>query len=142
MSWTVVFPSAAAQSVNLEPGQATALTPGRYTSVRVASSAALTLNSGTYYFDSLQLEPQSHLNLQQDSGPVVVNATSFFQLRGQIAPVGGGHPDLLLVEVGATDVFVETPFDGAIIAPNASLTSGVSALAEVDPIVRTKSEAA
>lgn len=120
--WTVVYPSATAQAVDLEPGQTSTLTPGRYTTVRVASRATLTLNSGAYYVDSLQLEPQSSLLLQQDSGPIVINATTVLQLRGQLAAVGGGHPDLLLVEVGSSDVFVETPFDGAIVAPNASVT--------------------
>ena len=50
-SWTITFP-ASSTNVQLQPGQTQTLVPGAYATVSVASNATLTLQSGTYYFDS------------------------------------------------------------------------------------------
>ena len=122
LSWKVTFPGVTGGNVNLEPDRQRTLVPGRYDQVRVASRSTLKLSSGTYYLSSLQLEPQAVVSLEQSAGPVLLYVDSSLQLRGTFAVSGGGTPDLGLVFLGSSEVFVEVPFSGALVAPNAKLT--------------------
>lgn len=57
-----------------------AFAPGSYGSVRVASRAKLSLSTGTYYFGSLDVEPQAIVQLKQDLGPVIIYAAREYRL--------------------------------------------------------------
>jgi hypothetical protein len=121
--WTVTVP-ASGPAVSLPPGQSGSRAPGSYGAVQVFSNATLTLLAGTYYVDTLQLEPQSHVILDQAAGPVVIYVRTTVQLRGDLRASSGGAPDLLVVHLGTSDVSAEVPFSGAIVAPNARVFLG------------------
>jgi hypothetical protein len=118
----VVFPSSSTD-VTLQPGQTSSIAPGAFAGVTVNSRATLTLSSGTYYMDSLDVEPQGVVSLS-GPGPFVLNVRSAFNAKGQIVlPVtASAPPTLLVVYAGTSDVFLQAEFDGTLIAPNANVT--------------------
>jgi hypothetical protein len=121
----VVFPSSNAGPVTLAPDATRALAPGAYAAVMVNSRATLTLRAGTYYFDTLDLEPQSKLNLDQSAGAVLLYVRTSIIDRGQIASVAGTAGAFVLGFAGTSAVVIETPFlAGTVIAPNGSVTIG------------------
>jgi hypothetical protein len=122
LSWHVSYPAQTVGAVDVEPGLLQTIAPGRYDTVRVASRATLKLSSGSYYLSTLQLEPQAIVSLDQDKGPVIIYATQSVQLRGSFPPVVGTTPDVAVVYLGTSTVYLETPFSGTLIAPNANIT--------------------
>jgi hypothetical protein len=124
LTWTVALP-ASGPAINVSPGASTSRGPGAYGSVTVFQNATLTLSTGTYYFDTLQLESGAHVVLNQTSGPVVIYVRTTLILRGDIkAATSGAAPDLLLVYLGTVSASAEVPFAGTLIAPNARLFLG------------------
>ena len=118
---SVTFP-ASNTNVTLQPGASTSVAPGAYASVTVNSRATLTLSSGTYYIDSLDVEPQGVIALT-GSGPFVINVRTSFMAKGQVTvPALSPAPTFILVDAGSADVFLQTEFDGTLIAPNANVT--------------------
>lgn len=122
LSWQVTYPEQGSPGIDLAPNQTGELAPGRYLgTVRVASGAKLRLQSGVYYLDqTLQLEAQAILELNQSHGPIIIYVDSV-QLRGAIISSTGDTPDLLIVALGSQTVFVERSYDGALLAPFASM---------------------
>jgi len=76
-----------------------------------------------YFFDSLDLEPQSHLNLNQAAGPVKLFIKTSMIDRGQIATTAGSADGFVLGIAGSSPFSEETPFPaGTVIAPNSLVT--------------------
>ena len=118
---SVTFPSSSTDAI-LNPGQNSAIAPGGYSTVTVNSNATLTLQSGTYYIDALDIEPQGKIALT-GAGPFVLNVRSSLNLKGQIVlPTSAVPPAFVLVDAGTSDVFLQAEFDGTLIAPNANIT--------------------
>jgi hypothetical protein len=122
ISWTAHFPSGTGTTVNLDPNQTRTISAGKYSSVRIASSATLTMNAGTYYMDSLDVEPSATVKLVQTSGPVIIYVAGSIIYRGTFVATNGAPPDLLIAAVSTATVFVEAPYSGALIAPFGSIT--------------------
>lgn len=122
LSWTVHFPTGTSPNVNLEPDKVGTIAPGSYGSVRLASRAKLKLSAGTYYFGSLDVEPQAVVQLVQDLGPVIIYVGGSVIYRGSFAATNGAAPDLVLAVVSNTTVIVEAPFDGALLVPIGTIT--------------------
>jgi hypothetical protein len=119
----VTFPGTTSASVDLEPGVARSLLPGSYADIAVKSGATLTLTAGTYFANSLDLEPQSRLSLDQTAGPIQVFVRDNIIDRGEMAMIGGSPAAFLLGYAGTSTLFVQAPFPGGtVIAPNASVT--------------------
>jgi hypothetical protein len=121
IAWKTRFPTGTPTNVNLEPNKTRTISPGLYGSVRLASGATLTMNAGTYHLDSLDVEPQATVKLVQDSGPVIIYVATSIIYRGSFVATNGAPPDLLLAAVASGTVFVEAPFNGALIAPYGSI---------------------
>lgn len=121
-SWSITYPATTVSDVSLAPNQTGSQAPGRYGAVKLAIGAKLTLSAGSYFLDSIDLEPSSVLILSQDAGPVFVYVRNSPILRGTLSTTSGGSPDLLLGYVGTTEMIVEMPFIGTIVAPNAKVT--------------------
>jgi hypothetical protein len=117
-SLTVTYPASSA-AVTLQPGQTSSISPGAFSSVTVNANATLTLSSGTYYVGSVDIEPSGKIVLN-GAGPVVIDVQSSFMVKGQIV-VPGTSPFIVL-DSGTSDVFLQTEFDGTLIAPNANVT--------------------
>jgi hypothetical protein len=112
----LVFPGGAAVSV--AEGTASVL-PGSYGAGWVNTGARLVLAAGDYYFHELILEAGSTVELP---GPGVrIFIESQFTHRGQLVD-GGGHPVAVEVAVtGTNPVWVESPFAGRLVAPEAEV---------------------
>lgn len=120
-SLSITFPSSST-NVTLQPGQSSSLSPGAFASVTVNSNATLTLQSGTYYLDGLDIEPQGKIVLS-GAGPFVLDVRTSLALKGQIVvPAVSPAPTFVLVDAGVSDVFLQSEFDGTLIAPNANVT--------------------
>jgi hypothetical protein len=119
-SWTVVF-TGTPRDVNLTSGKSTQ-NPGRYGTLRVAGGAELTLNAGAYFIDTLRLDANSKLVLNQDAGPVLLYVGNSLQWRASVRSTRNTPPDLLLVYLGSPGVTIDVAFNGFIVAPNAQLT--------------------
>jgi hypothetical protein len=124
VSWGVVWPAVSGGNLDIQPGQPVTEAPGRFGNVSVKGGATLKLTSGIYYLDSLTMESQSTLSLDQAAGPTTVYTRQGVTFRGANRTVSGAAPDLLLVAIGPNDVIVETSFTGTIVAPAARMTLG------------------
>jgi hypothetical protein len=122
VTWNVTYPSGTGPSYTLNSGQSKTLSPGLYGSIILNSGATLTLSAGTYYLVGLDMESASTVKLDQTNGPVIIYMSDKLILRGTFVSLSGGDPDLLLGYLGQSAIYVETLFNGAIIAPFASLT--------------------
>lgn len=76
LQFTGEYPAAAqAKSYSLEPADSIALEPARYGGLRLAPNSRANLQSGTYYFDSLELESEAKLMVDSSTGPEGARAT-------------------------------------------------------------------
>jgi hypothetical protein len=128
LTWTVTYPNGSGSDVTINAGQSRTLAPGLYGSLQLNSQSTLNLRTGTYFLTNLDVESQATVNLNQTLGPIIIYvANNVIHLRGAFVPVGGSdagivHPDLLIGYLGTSALFVESLFDGAIVAPFAPLT--------------------
>ena len=83
------FPNTNSGDVSLEPGQMAAIAPGSYRNVNVKTGAQLFLETGNYFFVTLDLEPQSSLRLDQEGGPVLISVSSNVIYRGAVTDPAG-----------------------------------------------------
>lgn len=119
--WTVKAPTNSLGNVSLEPDLYRDLQPGRFADLSVKSGATLTLHTGVYAFDSIQLEPDSIIQADDGNGPIQIIVQTGCTFRGRIVSTTGGIPQVLFAVQGSQDVFVEAPFEGVMIAPNATI---------------------
>jgi hypothetical protein len=122
LSWRVNYPDGPANNAVVNAGQSVALAPGKHGTVTANSQGTLTFSTGTYYLTSLNLQAGSTVKLDQGRGPVIVYVTDVIALRSPFVPPTGTTPNVLVAYLGTNNVIVETLFDGAIVAPSASLT--------------------
>ncbi len=121
LSWKVTYPSGTANDVTINSGTKP-LAPGKYGTVTVNSPGVLSLKSGIYYLTGLALQSGSVVNLDQAHGPVIIYTTSSLILRGRFVTLDGASPALMIAYLGTTAIFVETVYNGALLAPSASVT--------------------
>ncbi len=116
-TWKIQFPQSS-QNVTLTSGQSASLAPGAYGAVTVYQSARLSLRSGTYYFDQLDLELQGNIQLDASAGPIIIYAQTKLVYRGNMT---GSTPDKLLVAYsgGLPVTIIESVFNGTLVAPAA-----------------------
>lgn len=119
----VLVPDVVAGNVSIEPDRQVTLTPAKYGNVSIKSRSSVTLSTGIYEFNSLDvLEPQAKLIIDDAAGPVIIYVKSSFIYRGgvQNKAVSGRFPKLLMVYLGTSDLWIESPFQGHLFAPNAT----------------------
>ncbi len=121
VAWTIKVPVANLGNVSLEPDQKRDLLPGRYGNLVVKSRAQLTLHTGVYAFGSIALEPDAKLRIEDREGPVQIVGSGAFTFRGAVVSARQSIPQVLFALQGTQDVFVEKPFTGVLIAPNATV---------------------
>jgi hypothetical protein len=122
LTWEVNYPTGAAPNFTLNQGQIGSIRPGRHGIVRLNSGSTLTLEPGTYYLTSLFIESNAVVRLDQARGPIVIYVTDALALRSPFVPVDGAEPRLMLGYLGTSPIVAETRFQGALIAPSATLT--------------------
>ncbi|HEX2873525.1 MAG TPA: C-type lectin domain-containing protein [Polyangiaceae bacterium] len=122
-SWEVRFPTTNAGVVYRGPDLTTPfpVKPGAYSSVDIQSRSRIKLESGTYYFDSFNSEPQAEILLDRSQGPIFIYVKNTFRYHGAFVN-GGGQPGNVLVGVlGTANVDLQAGFVGTMIAPNAQI---------------------
>jgi hypothetical protein len=121
LAWNVTFITPTQGNVFVSPDTTRVLVPGAYGSVSAHSGAVLKLSTGTYYFDSLGLEPQAVIELDQAAGPVSIYVKSQLTFRGSARGTGGATPALIVGYFGTGTAQLEASFTGTVIAPNGTL---------------------
>jgi len=117
---TVRFPTLQG-NIDLPPKATLSLTPGAHGDVRLKPNATLTLVPGTYYFEGLELEPNSLIDLA-GQGQFVVFVKSRLAIKGAFG--AQALSSLLIVYAGNQMAFLETTFAGTVLAPYGGLTLG------------------
>jgi hypothetical protein len=121
LSWKVTYPSGTATDVTVNSGTKV-LAPGLYGTITVNSPGAITLKTGIYYLTGLGVNSGAVVNLDQAHGPVIIYTTSTLFLRGKFVTLDGASPDLMIAYLGTAAIFVEAVYNGALLAPSASVT--------------------
>ena len=112
--------------IQLEPPngggeRATTVPPGHYSNVTIKSRNRVNLSSGAYQFDSLTLEPQARLVIDDAAGPVYLDVRDSLLFKGAVDGASGKPPAFRLVYVGTASPSIESAFSGVLIAPNTSM---------------------
>ena len=118
IAWSVTLASAPLGDAVLQPHQARDLPPGKYGKLYVAPHSSVTLHSGVYWFSELTLQPDATLRVEDRDGPVQVIVKDGFRYHGQIASPAGQLPQIVFNVLGEC-ADIDSPFVGALIAPNA-----------------------
>lgn len=114
----IPLPTSNSGNIVAQSGQTISLSAGSYGSVTINQSGTVKLVSGTYYLDSLSVEPQSTLSLDLTAGPIRIYVRTALAQRGKVIEVGGGAERLLVVYYGTSEAPVERSFPGTLVAPN------------------------
>lgn len=117
MKWTVRFPAASSGDVNREPDRPPlTLTPGRYGALRIASRSTVNLSTGTYYFESYQLEPQATLQINNQAGTAVIYVRGQLVHRGKVKSAGLAS-DVIVGSFSTDRIDLGDEFDATLVAP-------------------------
>jgi hypothetical protein len=117
---SVTFPTQNAGGLDLEPGTISTLGPGSYGAIAVKSNSTLHISSGSYRFESLDLETSSNLALNTAAGPITIYVRGTTILRGKITSPTDAR-DFTLVYLGSQPLAVEAPLNATVIAPLATV---------------------
>jgi hypothetical protein len=118
----VTFPPGTFNDVTIEPDKSAAINPGSFKNVSVKSRAVLSLTAGTYFFESLAIEPQGELRLDKSGGAVVINVRARLAIKGAVSTPAGAGCGAFIRYIGTEATVVEVSYRGTILAPNAGLT--------------------
>jgi DNA-binding protein YbaB len=127
LNLAVTFPTTNLVAVNLDPGSppkpvVRAIAPGAWGAVTVKPQCTLQLKTGTYTFDTLDLESGGTLSLDSKAGQVVVHVKGGnFIFRGAITERTGGSPRLFMSCFTTSGITIGSRFIGTFVAPNASV---------------------
>jgi DNA-binding protein YbaB len=124
LNFTVSFPTGTHDDVTLDPGHPPVvrqIKPGAWGNVKVQPGCTLQLLSGTYFFNSLDLEPQGTLALDSKTGRVLIHIKGDLIFRGSLVERTGGTPNLFMSCFTANPTTIGSPFTGTFVAPNASI---------------------
>jgi hypothetical protein len=116
----VVFPTTNNGALQVAEGGTVSPVPGAYSDVKVGRFGTLVLTAGTYFFETLELDGDSRLNLDQSAGSVTLYVHQRMDYEGQIASIAGAPGGFVLGYAGTETLVIGTPFlSGTLIAPNA-----------------------
>jgi hypothetical protein len=124
-TFPTAVPARAFGNQDVQPDTTVTLAPGGYGFLAVKSRAQVHLSAGAYSFDSLQVESQGKLVIDDAAGPVVVHVRGTVTYRGTIVEKtdpASNDVDLLIIAYGSTTSFVEAPYKGTLFVPSGSLT--------------------
>jgi hypothetical protein len=125
---TVTWPATVQGPVSLEPGQSpivVTLSPGAYQSVSVNSGRTLRLQSGEYFFGSLNIGPQATMAINSAAGPVKVYLKGSFYFSGALTGAqtpGLPYASLTIYTTDTNTQFIapNRSFLGILVAPNSN----------------------
>lgn len=116
-------PFVAGADDNLQDERDATYSPGNYGRVHVFSRSTLTLQAGDYFFESLALEPEAVIVLENAERPVRLFVRERFYFHGAFEEQAQGElsANVLVYYLGNQDTHLHEPFRGTIYAPQAHL---------------------
>jgi hypothetical protein len=116
----ITFPSSQGKpTIDVQPGTPPmTISPGSYQSVSVKTNATLVLPAGTYFFDSLMVEPSGKISVDSKTSAVAIYVRNGFTTRGSFVEKTGGKSNLFIGVQGTSGAVLGAPFQGVVIAPN------------------------
>lgn len=121
ITWSVTNPGNTQGPITLQNGAVAAPSPGVYDAVVVNAGSSLYLSSGTYFLQSLDLEPGANLFVDSRSGAVFLYVASSIIFRGTESSVDSSVPALFTGYSSSNAAILEAPYQGIFIAPNATV---------------------
>ncbi len=115
------FPQACSPGFEVPPNGVRNLEPGSYGPVVVKPGGRLTLSGGRYVFESLEIHSSASLVVDDTEDSVEVFLSGGLSFKGRIVEAGHSPAEFLVATPTTGTVFVEGPFKGTLLAPNASL---------------------
>jgi len=120
--WQVNWPTSAPTNINRAPDAPNLdIAPGRYGSIHVYSRATVTFRSGTYYVDSLFMEPQAHFRINAAQGPVIFYIKTDMTTRVGLEYLAGTPGQVLFGYLGTGTVLVEEALVASIVASHGTI---------------------
>lgn len=127
--WSVRIPTTTGESIQLEPDTVRQVSPdaGHLLTLRVQPRARAILRSGQYFLKSLEVASEGILEIDDTDGPVVLYVEEGFSYQGVTQhPLDGtadsvAAPQLLIVHMGASSIYVRSPVRGTVLAPEAEI---------------------
>ncbi len=113
--------------IYVEPGNVCELVPGKYYNYNIKSNSKLKLTSGIYFFNKLDMDIGSSLELDEETGPIEIYIVSSFNMRGNIVHSLSdidGPRNFLVGYCGTNTIFLDYGFSGTFVSPNARLVMG------------------
>jgi hypothetical protein len=123
LNFSITIPSGTT-NIEAQQGQSKTAAPGTYNRLTAYSGGTIYLASGTYYVQSLDIEPQGVLAVNMSGGPIYLYVANSVIYRGTILLTGGVASNLFIGYMGTQFVALEVPFTGTFVAPKASLAIG------------------
>ena len=115
------FPAPAAAGFTVNSGVTLARPPGSYSVGTVINGGTLILSAGDYYFQSLTINSGSTLRAPASARIFVRDALIF---NASIRATSGTSVQPIYLGFGGTTLNMYAPFDGTLVAPNASVVFG------------------
>ncbi|MFO8009481.1 MAG: PKD domain-containing protein [Dehalococcoidia bacterium] len=118
--------TAGGEDVTVDKNDTLTLPPGNYGKLTVKQNAALTLSSGTYAFDSIELAKNGTLNLDVSDGTILIDVPGDVEMKQnvQMAIVSAsGDASDVLVRIGGGSVKLHNggTYVGTFLAPYATI---------------------
>lgn len=126
ITWSVTNPGGSQGPISLDANAIGAPSPGVYDAVVAKTGSTLYLNSGTYFLQSLDLEPGSKFLVDSRNGPVFVYLSQGITFRGSEQAPDASLPQLFVGDFGTSDAVFDAPFTGIFLAPSAAIRLGSS----------------
>ncbi len=123
-SWSVQWPATTKGDFVRQAANTwtdSSIAPGAYARFDIHDRNRIYLKTGTYFFDSFNTEPQAELWLDKRSGPIFIYVKNALTYKGKFVENGGAEGQVLVGYLGTSDAFLQAPFVGTIVAPNATI---------------------
>ncbi|MES1188261.1 MAG: C-type lectin domain-containing protein, partial [Myxococcales bacterium] len=120
--WSVPWPTGVTNDISRAPDAPNFdIAPGSYDSIQVYSRATITLRSGTYFINSLVLEPQAHFRVDTSSGPVLIYVRETLRLRVGLEYLKGPRGQVLFGYIGQQTALFEEALVASVVAPKSAI---------------------
>jgi hypothetical protein len=120
------FPPTNVGNVTVNNNQTLPVAPASYNQVTAYSHGTAQLRAGTYFMNSLDVEPQATVSINQSGGTILVKVKTALIWHGTDLLAGGSFTGFTFAYFGTADVTFDGPFTGILVAPNAAVTIGAA----------------
>jgi RHS repeat-associated protein len=117
ITWDGFFPDATNGPIQTEPDDPpVAPAPGAYDALLIKPRSEVALSAGTYTFDSIMINAEGELSIDNSDGPVFIYSKNGLTHHGVVTREAE-NPNILFSIAGMSEVHLAGPFRGTIVAP-------------------------